>query len=126
MSVTDFVAPIGYVKGVNLNATGDTAIELKIPNGARKWLATDIVVTNASTSLSGGSLQFGIFEGTGETGSILANGVNSATSLTAADKAIKLSATDTSTGSTLYFHVEVANGGAATADVYVYGLVFPE
>lgn len=127
MSLFDLDGPIAFVEGVDLNATGDTAFST-IPNGSRKYIVTRIVVCNASANLSGGSLQYGIFENALEAGEvILANGVNSATSLTAATKFVQPASAqnDTITTDTIYFHVEVANGSAATADVYLYGVAIP-
>lgn len=122
MSIRDFQAPIGSAIGVNLNATGDT--EIPLPAGARKYIIRRIVVTNASANLSGGSLQYGIFSavsGGGE--AILASGVNSATSLTAATKFISpaVAQDDTITTNSVYFRVGTANGSAATGDVYLFG-----
>lgn len=127
MSLFDLDGPIAFVEGVDLNTTGDTAFSV-IPNGSRKFIVTRIVVTNASANLSGGSLQYGIFEDPLEAGEvILANGVNSATSLTAASKFISPASAqnDTIDTDTIYFHVEVANGSAATADVYLWGVAIP-
>lgn len=126
-STFDFQGPVAYATGINLNSTGDTAFTV-VPNGARKFIITRIVLTNASANLSGGSLQYGIFEDESEAGEVfLANGVNSATSLTASTKFISptVAQNDTVTSSDLYFHVEVANGSAATADCYLYGVVIP-
>lgn len=122
-STYDFQAPIAKLIGVDLNATGDNALSV-VPNGARKFIVRRIIVTNASANLSGGSLQYGIFSaasGGGE--AILASGVNSATSLTAASKFISpaVAQDDTITASTLYFRVGTANGSPATADVYLFG-----
>lgn len=125
-STFDFVGPVAKITGVNLNATGDNAITL--PNGARKFIVRRIIITNASVSLAAGSLQYGIFSGAGGTGeTILASGVNSATSLTAASKFISpaVAQDDTITASTLYFRIGTANGTAATADVYLFGDVLP-
>ena len=123
-STRDFSGPIGSALSVNLNATGDT--EIVVPAGSRKFIITRIVVTNASASLAAGSLQYGIFQNALEAGEvILANGVNSATSLTAASKFISptVAQDDSIQDSSVHFHVEVANGTAATADVYLYGVV---
>jgi hypothetical protein len=121
-SLIDLQGPVAFLKGINLNATGDNAITLN--NGSGTYALRRFVVTNASADLSGGSLQYGIFSavsGGGE--AILASGVNSATSLTAASKFIApaVAQNDTISASTVYFRVGVANGAAATADVYLFG-----
>lgn len=117
--------PIAVLKGVNLNATGDNAIS--IPNGSQYYRVSKVLVTNASANLSGGSLQYGVFTSTGGSGTVVANGVNSATSLTAATKVIlpTVAQTDVTNASTIYFRVGTANGSAATADVYVFIDILP-
>lgn len=121
----DFQEPMAVLRGADLNSTANTDIAITIPNGARKWVPRRVVVTNASANLSGGSLQYGIFTSTAEGGTaIVSKGVNSATSLTAATKFIVptvAAQTDTLTASTVYLHIDVANGSAATADFYIYG-----
>lgn len=125
MSMPDFVGPIAVARSVDLDATGDT--EISIPNGARPYRITKVLVTNASANLSGGSLEYGIFTAASAGGSaVVSDGVNSSTSLTAATKVVSPTVAltaDTTTASTLYLNVSVANGSAATADVYLYGEV---
>lgn len=121
-STRDFVGPIGVAIGVDLNTVADTVIT--VPGGARKYLVRRIVVTNPSATLSGGSLQYGVFSAAAAGGeAILAAGVNSATSLTAASKFVSptVAQDDTVTSGSLYFRVAVANGSARTADVYLFG-----
>lgn len=121
-STRDFAGPIGVALGVDLNTVGDT--EIVVPSGSRKFIIRRIVVTNPSATLAGGSLQYGIFQNALEAGEVvLANGVNSATSLTAASKFISpaVAQDDVIQDSSVFFHVEVANGSARTADVYLFG-----
>ena len=130
-SLIDGVGPLAVLRGVNLNATANTDTAITIPNGARKWTPRMIVVTNPSVTLAGGSAEIGIFTAVAEAGTaIVAKGVNTLTSLTASTKMIKLTLTaastaDVLTASTLYLHLDVANGTAATADVYIYGDILP-
>ncbi len=128
-SLFDGQGPLAVYRGADLNSTANTDIAITIPNGARKWTPTMVLITNASANLSGGSAQVGIFTAVAEGGSaIVAKGVNSLTSLTAATKMIKptiASQTDTLTASTVYLHVDVANGSAATADIYIFGNILP-
>ena len=121
-SLIDLQGPVAFLKGINLNATGDNAITLN--NGSGTYALRRIVVTNASANLSTGALEYGIFSATGGGGEAnLANAINSATSLTAASKFITpaVAQNDTISTSTVYFRVGVANGAAATADVYLFG-----
>lgn len=121
-STRDFVGPIGVALGVDLNTVADTVIT--VPGGARKFIVRRIVLTNPSATLAGGSLQYGVFSAAAAGGeAILASGVNSATSLTAASKFVSptVAQDDTVTAASLYFRVAVANGSARTADVYLFG-----
>lgn len=126
MSMMDLVPCAAYLKDVNLNATGDN--EITVPNAGRYYRVLACLVTNASANLSGGSLAFGLFTASGGSGQVIANGVNSATSLTAATKVIAptIAQTDVTNSSKLYFRVGTANGSAATGDVYVYILPIPD
>jgi hypothetical protein len=130
-SLIDGVGPLAVLRGVDLNATANTDTAITIPNGSRKWTPRMVVVTNASANLSGGSASVGIYTAVAEGGTaIVTKGVNSLTSLTATTKMIKPSlaaaaTADVLTASTLYLHLDVANGSAATADVYIYGDILP-
>ncbi len=129
MSMIDGIGPLAVLRGVDLNSTANTDIPMTIPNSGRKWTPLFAAVTNASANLSGGSAQFGIFTSTAEGGTaIVAKGVNSLTSLTSAVKMIKptiASQTETLTAGTVYVHIDVANGSAATVDIYLYGYILP-
>lgn len=121
MSLIDLQAPAAIKVAVDLNATGDT--EVTIPNGERKYRVSKVLVTNASANLSGGSLEYGIFTAASAAGTaVVADGVNSSTSLTATTKVVSptVAQADTTTSSTLYINVSVANGTAATADFYIF------
>lgn len=128
-SMIDGIGPLALLRGVDLNSTANTDIPMTIPNSGRKWTPLFAAVTNASANLSGGSAQFGIFTSTLEGGTaIVAKGVNSLTSLTSAAKMIKptiASQTETLTAGTVYVHIDVANGSAATVDIYLYGYILP-
>lgn len=130
-STMDGQGPLAVLRGADLNSTANTDIAITIPNGARKWTPRLVIVTNASVSLGAGSLQYGIYTATAEGGTaIVTKGINSATSLTATTKMIKptiaaAATADVLTASTLYLHIDVANGTAATGDIYIYGDILP-
>lgn len=127
-STIDGQGPIAIYRGADLNSTANTDIAITVPNGTRKYVVRRIILTNCSANISGGSLQYGFFSAVAEGGeAIVSKGVNSATSLTAATKFIAptVAQNDTMTESTIYMHIDVANGSAATCDVYVYADILP-
>lgn len=130
-STMDGQGPLAVLRGLDINSTANTDVAITIPNGTRKWTPTMIVWTNASANLSGGSAQVGIYTSTAEGGTaIVTKGINSLISLTATTKMIKptiaaAATADVLTASTLYAHIDVANGSAATIDVYIYGNILP-
>ena len=124
MSMYDGINILGKATAVDLNALGDTAIT--VPTGSRKY-HFEAILTNASATLSGGALEWGLYSAPARASAsdILAFGVNSSTSLTAADKVIKIVGTDSASTGTVYFNVETANGSAVTCDVYIVGYPLP-
>lgn len=105
------------VRGVNLNAVGDTAI--KVPFA--KYVVRRVTVTNASADMTGSSCTVGMYTAPAAGGTAIVTPAV-VTSLTAPaklnDRTIAASA-DAQTAATLYVRVGVAHGAAATADVYV-------
>lgn len=119
-STRDFIGPIGSAIGVNLNSVADTTIT--VPNGARKYVITDMIVTNASVTLAGSSMTIGAYSAASAGGEVIVTPAT-ATGLTAASKFVKrtIAQDDTVTSGTVYVRVAVVHGSAATADVYLYG-----
>lgn len=116
----DLISPIGWASGVDLNAVGDTTIAL--PNGARSYIITDMVVTNASATLAGSSATVGLYSAASAGGEALVTPAT-AVALTSASKFVKrtIAQDDLVTSGTAYVRVGVAHGSAMTADVYLYG-----
>ncbi len=118
---------------IDANVTNtDYAIVVDVPGGVK--CAFQVVLTNASTSLT--TATWGLFSSTGGSGTILATGVNSLTSLTAAAKVIHVNGTDTATltaqettsgagRSVVYLRIGTAQGGAATFDAYIRAIPLP-
>lgn len=119
-STRDFIGPIGFASGVNLNSVADTAITL--PNGARNYIITDMIVTNASATLAGSSATVGLYSAASAGGEALVTPAT-ATALTSASKFVKrtIAQDDLVNAGTVYVRVGVAHGSAMTADVYLYG-----
>lgn len=114
------------------SATTDYAIVVDVPGGVK--CAFQVMITNASANMT--TATWGLFSSTGGSGTILANGANSLTSLTAAAKVIHVNGTDTATltaqettsgagRSVVYFRIGTAQGAAATLDVYVRAIPLP-
>ena len=111
---------LGYKRGVNVNATGDTLIPLI---NATQFSVDAVVFTNASTSLT--TAAAGIFPSANAGGTaIVSNAALSAlTGATVFSKrTINSNAVQTAgPGGSLYLNVGTAQGAAATMDVFVYG-----
>lgn len=133
MSAAPLAVHNGRRLGIDVNVTNtDYAVVVDVPGGVK--CAFQVMLTNASTSLT--TATWGLFSAASGSGTILANGVNSLTSLTAAAKVIHVNGTDTATltaqettsgsgRSILYFRVGTAQGGAATVDLYVRAIPLP-
>lgn len=121
---------VGKLLGANMNSTADQAIAL---TGPALFTVDSVVITNASTSLT--TAQGGFYTAAAKGGSLLFG--SSATSaysyLTAASKSISgggsgnvlpaqsgQSVTMAASGS-IFFALTTPQGGAATADIYVFG-----
>lgn len=112
---------LGRVLGANFNSVLDQAITIN----SAKYIVTQIAVANASVSLT--MAAGGVYNAVGKPGGgvlVAAGQVYSA--LTAALKYVALTlggvaVTDVQTAAFIYLSLSTPQGGAATADVYVYG-----
>jgi hypothetical protein len=110
---------IGQLLGANFNVTTDQAIPLW---PGKAGIVTHIVVTNASTSLT--LAAGGFYAGAGKTGSIIVAAAQVYSALTAAGLALMpaVAVPVRVTGGQIFFALTVAQGGVATADIYVCGI----
>ena len=108
---------IASAQGVNLNAVADTVATVLV-NGS--VVAASVLVSNASVSLS--TAQLAVWTGPAGTGTEVKTAYALSANTTSA-KAIVTGATSTDaiTGTPLYIRCAVAQGSAATADVFIYG-----
>jgi hypothetical protein len=118
---------LGKLTSGNFNSTADQPITINLPGGATKYVIQNITCTNASTSLT--LAVGGFYAAASKTTAIVAN-TQVFTALTAAAKyvAVTLNAlvgTDIRTETTLYLSLTTGQGGAATADCYIYGNTLP-
>jgi hypothetical protein len=104
-------------QSVNVNATGDTV--LPIVNSGR-WSVSNVVFTNASINLT--TAEAGVFTAPSAGGTaIVADAILSALSASSVVSQRTVASTAAQTGDNLYVNVSVAQGAAATMDVFVYG-----
>lgn len=115
---------LGKLIGANMNVTTDQAIPIT-RIGSQKYLITKIVVTNASTSLT--NADGGIYTTTSKGGTAIVAAAQVYTALTAATVALNLTlaVNNTYVLDNLYFSLTGAQGGASTADIYVFGEILP-
>jgi hypothetical protein len=108
---------LASAQGVNLNATGDTV--LPVQNTGR-FSVSNVIVTNASTSLT--TAAAGLFPAPSAGGTaVVANAALSACTSASVVSQRTVASTAALTGGNLYFNVATAQGAAATGDVFVYG-----
>jgi len=108
---------LASAQGVNVNATGDTV--LPVQNSGR-WSVSNVVFTNASVDLT--TAEAGVFTAPSAGGTaIVADAILSAMSSASVVSERTVASTAAQTGGNLYVNVSVAQGAAATMDVFVYG-----
>lgn len=118
------VREIGYLVSANFNETSDQQIQW-IPGNI--FLVTDIVITNASTSLTTAT-DGELWTGALRTGQKIANiltfsGLTTNTKyLNVHNGGVTLDETDT-TGIFLYFSLGTPQGVVATADIHIFGYI---
>jgi len=109
---------LGKLLGANMNSVADQAI----PITATKYIVRRIVVTNASANLT--LAVGGFYTAASKGGTAVVANTQVYTALSASTKTLDLTLaalTDVLSVATLYFALTVAQGGAATADIYVIG-----
>jgi hypothetical protein len=104
-------------QGVNVNATGDTVLPI---NNTSSYSVSNVIFTNASTSLTTAAAGLFTAPSAGGTG-IVANAALSAMTGSTVVSQRTVASTALQTGGNLYVNVGTAQGAAATMDVYVYG-----
>jgi len=104
-------------QSVNVNATGDTVLPI-LNTGS--YSVSNVIFTNASTSLTTAAAGLFTAPSAGGTG-IVANAALSAMTASTVVSQRTVASTAAQTGQNLYINVGTAQGAAATMDVYVYG-----
>lgn len=104
-------------QGVNVNATGDTVLPVL---NTTNYSVSNVIFTNASTSLTTAAAGLFTAPSAGGTG-VVSNAVLSALTGATVVSQRTVASTATQTSGNLYVNVGTAQGAAATMDVYVYG-----
>ena len=112
---------LAVATGVNVNATGDQAV-LPIINSSN-YSVSNVVFTNASTSLTTAAAGLFTAPTAGGTG-VVANAALSALTGSTVVSQRTVASTATQSAQNLYLNVGTAQGATATMDVYVYGYDF--
>jgi hypothetical protein len=120
-------ALIGKLIGANMNVTTDQLITMYLPSGAL-WRPTKITVTNASLSLT--TAAGGVYPAASKGGTAIVAATQAYSALTAAALSLDLTIVAGTlptvySVTTIYFALTTGQGAAATADLYVYGDVYP-
>lgn len=115
---------IGTKLSANFNVTTDQAIPIT-RIGSQKYLITKIVVTNASISLT--TAAGGFYQTTSKGGTAIVANSQAYSALSASTTALNvtLAINRTYTLDNIYFALTTAQGAAATADIYVFGIILP-
>lgn len=115
---------IGTKLSANMNVITDQAIPIT-RIGSQKYLITKIVVTNASISLT--TAAGGVYQTTSKGGTAIVANSQAYSALSASTTALNLTLAinRTYTLDNIYFSLTTAQGAAATADIYVFGIVLP-
>ena len=116
---------LGGLTGANFNSTADQAITLA---GPPAFVVADVIVTNASTSLT--AVQGGFYSAVGKTGALFGtSGSTSFSVLTSGSIAVQFGMGHAGANpspamqeaGTIYLSLTDPQGAAATADIYVFG-----
>jgi hypothetical protein len=115
---------IGFLKSANMNITTDNTIPLTLA-GASKFVITSILVTNASISLT--TAQGGVYSAASKGGNAIVASTQAYSALTTSTSLLSLTLASAGTNQTyavsnLYLNLTNAQGAAATADIYVFGI----
>lgn len=113
---------IASITSANMNIDTDQALTMALT--PTKYIIRKIVATNASTSLT--TAVGGIYTGAGKTGVTIVANTQVYSALSAAAKFVDLTlaagvTADVATAATIFLSLTTPQGGAATADLYVFG-----
>lgn len=120
---------LGRLIGANMNVTTDQPIVMTNWAVLNKYRPTKITVKNASTSLT--TAAGGVYNAVSKGGTAVVAAAQAYSGLTGSTLALDLTIASTpgltlqNANVALYLSLTTAQGGAATADLYVWGDVYP-
>lgn len=115
---------LGGIIGANFNVTTDQGVAL-LRIGTKKYMITRILVTNASISLTTAAGGFYTDVTKGGVAVVAASQAYSALTTATTVLSTTLTVSRTHTTTPLYLSLTTAQGAAATADVYIFGIILP-
>lgn len=121
---------VAYATSVATSSANAAVLSLNVVpggyTGTQTYIPTSILITNASSTLGGGSPALSLWTGSGGTGTQLITGTSLA-ALTTATAALEFTATigQLTQLQTLYLYQTGTAVAGATVDVYVFGIVLP-
>jgi hypothetical protein len=117
LSTNQAIRLLASYQSVNVNAAGDTVLPI---NNTSSYSVSNVVFTNASTSLT--TALAGVFTAPSAGGTaIVANAALSAMTSASVVSQRTVATTAAQTSQNLYVNVGTVQGAAATMDVFVYG-----
>jgi hypothetical protein len=117
LSSNQAIRLLASYQSVNVNATGDTVLPII---DTSRYSVSNVVFTNASIDLT--TAEAGLFTAPSAGGTaIVADAILSAMSSASVVSQRTVASTAAQAGQNLYLNVSVAQGAAATMDVFVYG-----
>ncbi len=117
---------LGKIAGANMNSAADQTITINLPTGVTKYTVEKIDVTNCTVSLTLAAGGFYTAASKGGTAIVAAAQVYTALGGTATTLMNPtLAVTTSSFTGNMFFSLTTAQGGAATADIYVWGRLLP-
>lgn len=109
---------LSVARAVNVNAVGDTALPILT---SATWSVSNVIVTNASVSLTAAAAGVFTAPGAGGTAIVASAALAGLTGPTVvSQRTVATTAAFTATPA-MYLNVSVAQGAAATVDVFIYG-----
>ena len=134
-SVATTSSPLGstrvlfYLHAANMNVTTDQAMTAAGTVPAA-WVTSSIFATNCPTSLGGGLAAGGFYTAGSKGGTNLVGAAQVYAAATSAAVIVPATlvagiSTTRMTAATMFFSLTVANGGAATCDLYIVGTGLP-
>lgn len=118
---------IGRLIGANMNVTTDQAIPMFLAPGA-SYTPTALITRNCSASLT--AAQGGVYSAASKSGLVIGATTTPFTGCTATGLTSNVFPTATTQAAavnpgTAFLSLTTAQGAAATADIYIYGYVYP-